>query len=299
LSVIFFLNSFGVTLDSGPMTIYDEDTCIGEAMLDSIRPGDDKFLPYGVDKQVVVTITDTNTLTAVCKTKISNGTLTLSRWRVYERKYEFDHKGSTHIQALFIEHRFQKGDEYELWDSAVPHSKTENFFRFQTRVNAGEITVFKVKERQLVHEAVSIRYWTRDQVESQFGAKYISKNTRDQLINELIPLQTKINAQQTRVNEENRLLSQAVSEQESARSSIVNRLTGYNNNYYHSGQQLWFYNEVEDSVLQTTQNMIDHEVVIRKYRASVRAETEILTKDQNLYETKLGKIQDDIVLIPK
>jgi len=87
-----FLLPKGITLDAGPVTIYDEDTCIGETMLDSIRPGgafeipnlilsplfdllpvlcaDDKFLPYGVDKQVSVSTTDRDSLQPIHKTNI-------------------------------------------------------------------------------------------------------------------------------------------------------------------------------------------------------------------------------------
>jgi hypothetical protein len=44
LMVVRFKNSFDVALDGGPMSIFDEETCIGEAMLDTIKPGDEKVL---------------------------------------------------------------------------------------------------------------------------------------------------------------------------------------------------------------------------------------------------------------
>lgn len=42
LSVVLLKNRYGIALDGGPISIFDEETCIGEAMIDTIRPGDDK-----------------------------------------------------------------------------------------------------------------------------------------------------------------------------------------------------------------------------------------------------------------
>lgn len=51
LSVVRFKNTFDVALDGGPMTIFDEETCIGEAMLETTRKGDEKVrLPSTVHR---------------------------------------------------------------------------------------------------------------------------------------------------------------------------------------------------------------------------------------------------------
>jgi len=164
-------------------------------------------------------------------------------------------------------------------------------------VNAGEITVFKVKERIIEQETHQLRFCEREKIESFFGAKYINKAIRDQLILEIIPLKLNITTQQAKVNEETKLLNQAVNEQETLRTGIVNRMSS--GAHFHSGQTLWLSNEVDDGILTSTQTMIDHEQNIRKYRASARALTETLLQNQNTYEAKLAKLQDEVVLIPK
>jgi len=48
LSVVLVKNKYGVALDGGPIAIFDEETCVGEAIIDTTRPGDEKvrFIPF-------------------------------------------------------------------------------------------------------------------------------------------------------------------------------------------------------------------------------------------------------------
>jgi len=39
---VLLKNKYGVALDGGPIAIFDEETCVGEAIIDTTRPGDEK-----------------------------------------------------------------------------------------------------------------------------------------------------------------------------------------------------------------------------------------------------------------
>jgi hypothetical protein len=60
LMVVRFKNNFDVALDGGPMSIFDEETCIGEAMLETTRKGDEK----------VRTTTSSRTLDFLCSLEL-------------------------------------------------------------------------------------------------------------------------------------------------------------------------------------------------------------------------------------
>lgn len=42
--MVLLKNKYGVALDGGPIAIFDEETCIGEALIDTVRPGDEKVI---------------------------------------------------------------------------------------------------------------------------------------------------------------------------------------------------------------------------------------------------------------
>jgi hypothetical protein len=275
------------------VTIYDEDTCIGEAMLDSIRPGDDKFLPYGVDKTVVIEATDGETTLPVHKTSIRGRYFTRTHWRIYERTYRFDHKGSTHIASMFIEHRFRKGDEFELWDTKEPVSKTENFLRFELRVNAGEVTVFKVKERKLEHDSRDLSYVGRDEVKGYFESKHITQGARDSLVNDIIPHREAVEKQRSVVSNANNNFNNTLNQQNSSQSSIASRVQ-YNNSS--SSNSLWHGNEVAEDIVAWAQHIVDQEPYVRRYRATVREEQATLTREETAYNLRFSKLIDDVTI---
>jgi hypothetical protein len=157
MSVILFRNTFGITLDSGPITIFDEDKCIGEAMVDSIPDGEHKFVAFGIERHISVKHEDKDEQQPIHESEVLNGQLTLTRYRRFIRTYKFNHTGSINLENLYLEHRFRKGKEFSLVETPAPVSKTENYYRFYMQAKAGEITTYSVQEHRLEHEYHSIR----------------------------------------------------------------------------------------------------------------------------------------------
>jgi hypothetical protein len=297
LTVILFKNTTGVTLDGGPITIYDEDTCVGEAMLDSIRSGDDKFLPYGVDKTVSVNVSsEMQSALPVHKTEIHARMLTKYWWRVYERVYTFDHKGSQHIAHMYIEHRFLKGDLFELWDTMEPASKTENFWRFDIRVNAGEITVFKIKQRKLESSSEGpINNVHRDTVKSWFEQKFISKAGCDTLINDIIPNRELVEKRSLTVQNCNNQLQTTLNNQIARNNLVVGKVVN-STSYGSHNATLWQINEITEEIIANTQSLLTDEPNIRSYRTNLREAQEVFTREEAAYNSKFDKFYDEVIM---
>jgi hypothetical protein len=43
------VNSTGLTLEGGPVTVFEGDSYVGEAMLDTMRKNDQQITPYSVE----------------------------------------------------------------------------------------------------------------------------------------------------------------------------------------------------------------------------------------------------------
>jgi len=269
LTVVLFKNTFGVSLDGGPVTCFDEETCIGEAMIDTIRPGDDKFVPFGVEMNVAATTKTTSSLRNVHQTSVANGYLTTTRYRVHEKEYKFDHKGSKDIKDLFIEHRFIKG-AYELVETDAPESKTENFYRFHIEVKSGAITLFTVKERTLENSSTDIKYASNDTVESWMKLNYIDQATRDRIINHVLPLYQKITKQNSDNSTENSQLYSSRSSQSSARSEV----------YRLNNQSTPLTQNQREQLQNSLNTMMNEEATIKRLKKSVRERTAQIKKDE-------------------
>jgi hypothetical protein len=279
LTVVLFKNTFGVSLDGGPITCFDEETCIGEAMIDTIRPGDEKFVPFGVEMNVSVSLKTSSSLRNVHKSSIENGYLTLTRYRVHEKEYKFDHKGSKDIKDLFIEHRFFKG-AYELVETDAPESKTENFYRFHIAVKSGAITLFTVRERTLETSSTEIKSSSVDTVDSWQRLGYIDQATRDKIVKEVIPLYQKITQQNSENSTENYKLSTSRSAQSSARSEV----------YRLNNQAQALTQNQKEQLQNSLETMMNEEGNIKKYKKSIRERTAQLKKD----DAALQKLLSDL-----
>lgn len=153
MSALLFNNSTGLTLEGGPMTVIEDGAYIGEAMLDTIKPDEERVIPFSVELGCRVQVDHRSDLTNVHRARISNGTLRLRRYRLSRRIYAIVNKTDRAID-LFLDHRYARG--YELVDTPSPVERTDSFLRFRFDVPAKQTMEFVVSEKGEETESLSI-----------------------------------------------------------------------------------------------------------------------------------------------
>jgi hypothetical protein len=153
MSALLFGNSTGLTLEGGPMTVIEDGAYIGEAMLDTIKPGEERVIPFSVELGCRVQVDHRSELTQVHRATIENGTLWLRRYRLHRRIYAIANK-TERVIDLFLDHRFTPG--YELVDTPEPVERTDSFLRFRFDVPAEQTKEFVVTEKGEEYEMLSI-----------------------------------------------------------------------------------------------------------------------------------------------
>jgi hypothetical protein len=153
MSALLFKNSTGLTLEGGPMTVIEDGAYIGEAMLDTIKPDEERVIPFSVELGCRIQVDHRSELTDVHRARISSGMLRLRRYRLNRRIYAIANKTDRPID-LFLDHRFTRG--YELVDTQKPFERTDSFLRFRFDVPAKATIEFVVSEKGDEHESISI-----------------------------------------------------------------------------------------------------------------------------------------------
>lgn len=153
MSALLFNNSTGLTLEGGPITVIEDGAYIGEAMLDTIKPDEERVIPFSVELGCRVQVDHRSDLTDVHRMRISSGTLRLRRFRLNRRIYAIANKTDRPID-LFLDHRFTRG--YELVDTPKPVERTDSFLRFRFDVPAKATMEFVVSEKGEETESLSI-----------------------------------------------------------------------------------------------------------------------------------------------
>ncbi|MCB9569347.1 MAG: hypothetical protein H6710_19390 [Myxococcales bacterium] len=153
MSALLFKNTTGLTLEGGPLTVIEDGAYIGEAMLDTIKPDEERVIPFSVELGCRIQVDHRSDLSEVQRARISNGTLYLTRFRLSRRIYLVANKNDRPID-LFLDHRFIP--KYELVDTPAPVERTDSFYRFRFDVPARETVRFEVIEKGAERETTAV-----------------------------------------------------------------------------------------------------------------------------------------------
>lgn len=167
-SVVDFKNTSGLTLEGGPVTIFEGEIYAGEAMLDTLSPGEERMLPYAVALEVEV------------KTEVEHDHKCVSQsiargvWRQQMADYKITRyrlkNNSEEPKIVVVEHPISQA---ELVSTPKPDSETRNFWRFKVDLTADGQYSLKVVEKTVRHQSSTFSNTSMRQVYalvSGFGA---------------------------------------------------------------------------------------------------------------------------------
>jgi hypothetical protein len=159
---IEFKNTTGLTLEGGPVTVLEGGNYVGEAMLETMQPDEQRLIPYAVDLNVHVLDSIDSHEDRVSRVSIRQGQMRTSSVLVRLTNYTINNK-SGYEQTLYLEHPREHGG-WELVDTVAPKEVTEHFWRFQFKLPSRQTTVFPVKQRSTLSRTFGLAEVTSQQV---------------------------------------------------------------------------------------------------------------------------------------
>jgi hypothetical protein len=216
MSAVQLRNTTGLTLEGGPVTVLDDEQYVGESMLETMKPDEERLVPYSVELGCVVTVDDHSETRDVHFSRIAGGKLHLHRYRVRRKIYVILNKTERKLD-LFLEHRFAPGSD--LADTPAPADKTDHYYRFRLDVAPRSTVKFVVNEKGEEFEALAVHNANRDQLRFWFESKYIDAGTR-QALEECIQLYEKAAALLRRIQERDKEVGEIFQDQERLRKNL-------------------------------------------------------------------------------
>ncbi|MFW5740834.1 MAG: hypothetical protein ACOC1F_10765 [Myxococcota bacterium] len=175
MSAVLLENTTGMTLEGGPLTVFDHDTYVGESMLETMKPDEERLVPYSVELGCTVSSEVESDDRPVDTVFVHHGTLSMHRYQVHRRVYTIRNK-TPHDLDLFLEHRFRHG--WDLFDTPAPYERTDNFYRFRIAAPTGQTISFAVSEKGDVTESFSLINVHRGHVRAWVSSQHIDEDTR-------------------------------------------------------------------------------------------------------------------------
>ncbi len=138
-AIIDFKNTTGLTLEGGPLTVFEDDVYAGEAMLDTLGPDQERMIPYAVDLSVEAKVEDRQTEHVTLETMV-DGIWTQRQARYGTTRYIFANN-SDRAKELILEQSIRPG---ELVKTPEPISESRNYWRFALTLAPKQTTEFTV-----------------------------------------------------------------------------------------------------------------------------------------------------------
>jgi hypothetical protein len=171
-------NNTGKTLDGGPITVFDAGTYAGEALVETVKNADKRFINYGVDLGTRISTNLDSRNDAVRELHAHNGLLISKASQVQKKTYTA-HNIDPRAKTLIIEHPVRAG--ITLIDTAKPVETARDVYRFEVKLPANGSLDFPVTEERVYDTQTSVSSLNPDGLLTYIRNKSISDAARRQL----------------------------------------------------------------------------------------------------------------------
>jgi hypothetical protein len=172
-------NTTGKHLLQGPLTVLDDRSYAGDAQIDNLPPGQERFISYGIDLETQVNATNRRQDNTIQTGRLVKGVLHVTRKHVVTQEYVVENK-SQKAKDVVVEHAFQSG--WKLVETPKPMETTDSLYRFRDSIPAGKTRTLTVKEELVQGETIAILPADLGQLESYSRSGEIPAVVREALI---------------------------------------------------------------------------------------------------------------------
>ncbi len=190
LAAVLLKNSTGLTLEGGPLTVLQGGSYAGEALTQTLKPGEQRYITYAVDLGLQVHTKTGSKTEEVDRVVINRGVLRMHRSVIETKAYTLDNKGPR-LKTVVIDHPYHS--DWKLLNKDKPIEITDNYIRFEVKAPGRETTTFAVREMRDSWESIMVSNLTPDHIVLFAGKNYLSEKTRQQL-EKIVALKSEISS---------------------------------------------------------------------------------------------------------
>ena len=228
-------NNTGKTLDGGPITVYDDGSYAGEALVETLPMSDKRLISYGVDLGTRVTTAFNSSKEVVREIHFQRGILT-ARSAMQETKTYTIKNVDAKAKTLVIEHSQRQG--YTLMERK-PSETTPSAYRFEVKLAASGTEIFPVHEEHVYDQTLSVSNLTPDVLAVYVQNKTLNAAARQQL-DQIAQKKSEVAANDAALRQVEADINSLTQDQTRIRSNIesLNRVNGQQDQVQQYARQL-------------------------------------------------------------
>ncbi|MBL8169827.1 MAG: carboxypeptidase regulatory-like domain-containing protein [Acidobacteria bacterium] len=205
MSALYLHNTTNLTLESGPLTIIENDTYAGEALLGRVKPGEKRFITYAVDLGCRVTVEEDEEDQKAFRTEMLNGELRVHYQQTKTTTYALNNL-TNRVKTVYLEHPYDNDSKWRLVKTAKPIETTEKYHRFKVTVPPNQTTQFVITEELPEVSTFAISNITTNDIQIYVKSNYLTPQMKQALEGitetkaQLVQLATQLGEKQTEIN---------------------------------------------------------------------------------------------------
>jgi hypothetical protein len=220
MSGMLLKNTSPLTLEGGSLTVIDGDAYAGEALMERLKPSEQRLVSFALDLGTLVTVRPGEDAddSPVFFVSIQNGTLSASYYNREKKIYTLTNQ-TERPRTVFIEHPVR--DDWQLDDkeTPAPEGKTKSSYRFRVELKAHETATLPVVEREQAVQTYALSNVTPDQIQLFVTRRYIDEPTRAALQN-ILDLKARLAYADSRVAAADKEIAEIAADQKRLRDNI-------------------------------------------------------------------------------
>ncbi len=196
MSGMLLKNTTTLTLEGGSMTILDRDAYAGEALMERLKPAEQRLISFALDLGTLVTTKQEASSAPVFLVRAVNGVFQTHYYQTDKRVYTLRNQ-TDRERVVFIEHPVRQ--EWALSDDTTkPFFTTSRYYRFRVVLKPFEKTEFPVTERRALMNSYQLSDISRTDLDFFSSNRYIDDETKKKL-EKIADIKGQINAESSKI----------------------------------------------------------------------------------------------------
>ncbi len=184
------VNTTPLTFEGGSLTVLDGNAYAGEALMERLKPKEQRFISFALDLGTNITIRREEDSLPAKLIKILNGVFQVHYFRQEKKTYILQNQ-TERPRVVYIEHPVRQGWELSD-DTPKPDITTQRYYRFKVELAAFDKKEINVSEQQALMDSYALTNLSRTDLELFLTRRYINAETKARL-EKLIDLRTQMN----------------------------------------------------------------------------------------------------------
>lgn len=210
-------NTSSLTLEGGALTVLDGDAYAGEALMERLKPGEERFISFALDLGTLVTRRDKTDHRPAFLIRAVNGVLQAHYYQSTQKVYVLTNQ-TDRPRTVFVEHPYR-----EKWklsdDTAKPYETTASFYRFRVELKPHDTVELPVTENLALMDTYQLSNLTTDDIKLFVAKGYVDAAAQAAL-EKIMEIKGKIAAVDARAQAADREAAEIAADQARLRENI-------------------------------------------------------------------------------